>query len=161
VRGGNPPLQEVGRSEDEGAGAHRGDGVGGLGRGHQVLADGLVAHGSDRAQTAARDQHEVRVGNLVEGLLGQELDRDIAAHRLHSLPDHGHSEARIGAQAVEDLQRPDQVSGVRPGYSTNATVLVPMSVIWTSLWDAAAQSAELGRCPTACPLCYTYLRAPA
>src|SRR4029453_6928754 len=49
---------------------------------------------------------------------------------------------------------PIRSSGVRPGYSTNATVLVPMPVIWTSLWDAAAQSAELGGYPAACPLCY-------
>lgn len=149
------PLQEVGRSEDEGAGAHRGDGVGGLGRGHQVLADGLVAHGPDRAETAARDQHEVRVGNLVEGLLGQELDRDIGAHRLDSLPDHGHLEARIGAsEAVEDLQRPDQVQRREAGVQHERDRLGAAHGHQALPLDADGQAANLEAYPAACLLCY-------
>jgi hypothetical protein len=43
---------------------------------------------------------------------------------------------------------------VRPGYSTNATVPAPISLIWSSPWGADGQAADLEGYSAACPLCY-------
>jgi hypothetical protein len=110
VGGGLATLQQPGRGQDQRPGADRPDYRHGVGSPAQVVADDLVAHGLDGGRTAAGDDHHLRVGHLVEGMIGGDGERAVGGHGLKPLGYHHRPELVVELpQRGEDLQRSHHV----------------------------------------------------
>jgi hypothetical protein len=106
MRGRPPSLQQAGDTENESAGAHRGDVFRALGLSPHEGDGLLVDHGAGNAGSAAGHTNEVERRAVRKGRRRHEREPALARHRRHGL---GGDVGRRIWQPCEDLQRAGEV----------------------------------------------------